>query len=49
MMRKVDSRVVFSACIWFAALQVNRGNLYEAVADTLEDMNTPTIAIWETP
>ncbi|PSK39973.1 hypothetical protein C7M61_001784 [Candidozyma pseudohaemuli] len=42
-MRKVDLRVILSACIMFAALQVNRGNLHEAVADNfLEDMNMDT-------
>lgn len=43
LMRKIDRRVILSACIMFAALQVNRGNLHEAVADNLlEDLNMDT-------
>ncbi|PSK35200.1 hypothetical protein C7M61_004865 [Candidozyma pseudohaemuli] len=42
-MRKVDRRAILSACIMFFALQVNRGNLHEAVADNLlEDLNMNT-------
>ncbi|KAF3985871.1 hypothetical protein FT663_02112 [Candidozyma haemuli var. vulneris] len=43
LMRKVDYRVIFSACIMFVSLQINRGNLQEAVADNLlDDMNLDT-------
>ncbi|KAF3986482.1 hypothetical protein FT663_04522 [Candidozyma haemuli var. vulneris] len=42
-MRKVDKRAILSACIMFFALQVNRGNLHEAVADNLlDDLNMDT-------
>lgn len=43
LMRKVDYRVILSACIMFVSLQINRGNLQEAVADNLlEDMDLDT-------
>ncbi|PSK38925.1 hypothetical protein C7M61_002230 [Candidozyma pseudohaemuli] len=42
-MKKVDRRAILSACIMFFALQVNRGNLHEAVADNLlQDLNMDT-------
>lgn len=42
-MKKVDRRAILSACIMFFALQVNRGNLHEAVADNLlQDLHMGT-------
>lgn len=35
--RKIDYRVAFTACVMFVGLQVDRGNLAQAVADNLLD------------
>lgn len=37
LVRKLDLRVTFTACLMFVALQVDRGNLAQAVADNLLD------------
>lgn len=43
LLRKLDYRVALSACIMFAALQVDRGNLGQAVSDNmLDDLNLTT-------
>ncbi|KAM0718897.1 hypothetical protein Q7P37_005969 [Cladosporium fusiforme] len=41
--RKIDLRVIFPACVFFFALNVDRGNLKQAIADNLlDDMNMST-------
>ncbi|SCV03025.1 LANO_0G01684g1_1 [Lachancea nothofagi CBS 11611] len=43
LLRKLDLRVALSACLMFAALQIDRGNLQQAVADNmLDDLNLST-------
>lgn len=43
LMKKVDRRVIFSACFMFVAMQMIRGNLSEATADNLlDDLNINT-------
>lgn len=43
LVRKLDWRVTFTACLLFVALQVDRGNLAQAVADNLlNDLNLST-------
>ncbi|KAK6198066.1 putative allantoate permease [Scheffersomyces amazonensis] len=42
-LRKLDFRVAFSACLMFASLQIDRGNLSQAVTDNLlNDLNLTT-------
>ncbi|KAK6204483.1 putative allantoate permease [Scheffersomyces amazonensis] len=43
LVRKLDIRVAFSACLMFASLQIDRGNLSQAVTDNmLNDLNLTT-------
>ncbi|SCU96597.1 LADA_0H01750g1_1 [Lachancea dasiensis] len=43
LLRKIDWRVAIPACFMFAALQIDRGNVQQAVADNmLEDLNMST-------